>query len=75
MDATDALTSLIVAYRRKNKIEINDEIPTPGYYWLDGKIVGYHITQRLDFDPWNNQDHKLEALACIKVFEEWQAEK
>lgn len=72
LDAIDALTSLIVAYRRKQKIEINDEIPTPGYYWLDGKIVGYHVTQRLDFDPWNNEEHKKEVIECIEIHNQWQ---
>ena len=71
-EATDALTSIIIAYERKEKIQINDQIPTPGFYWRDGKIVGYHITQRLDFDPWTNEEHRKEALECTKILDEWQ---
>jgi hypothetical protein len=71
-EATDALTSIIIAYERKNEVHINDEIPTPGFYWRDGKIVGYHVPQRLDFDPWNNEQHRKEVAECIKIFDEWQ---
>ena len=69
---TDALTSLITSYGRTGKIMIDDQIPTPGYYWIDGRIVGYHITQRLNFDPWNNEEHRKEALECTRTFDEWQ---
>jgi hypothetical protein len=72
LNAADALTSLLAAYDKTGKVVIDDQIPTPGYYWQDGKIVGYHITQRLDFDPWNNEQHRNEALECINTFHEWQ---
>jgi hypothetical protein len=71
-EATDALTSIIIAYERKDKVHINDQIPTPGFYWRDGNIVGYHISQRLDFDPWNNEEHRKQVLECVKILNEWQ---
>ena len=48
-------------------VEINDRIPTPGYYYVDGKIVGYDIVQNLDINPETNKD---EILECIETIEE-----
>ena len=72
LEAPEALALIITAYEKSKKAQVLEEISEPGFYWIDDKIVGYGITQRLDFDPWNNQDHKLEALTCTKIFDEWQ---
>ena len=70
VEASDALTAVIREYERQALTEINDRIPTPGYYWLDGRIVGYDIVQNLDLDPENNQAYKEEVLECVNVIED-----
>ena len=35
-EAPDALTAIVRKYESLDLTEINDKIPTPGYYWLDG---------------------------------------
>jgi hypothetical protein len=68
-EAADALTAIIIRHEDMNIIEVNDRIPTPGYYWVDNKIVGYDVSQRLDFDPRSNEEDKRAALECIEVLE------
>lgn len=72
-DAVEALAAILTKYEDKELAEINDKIPYPGYYYIDSKIVGYDITQRLDFDPLNIEEHKREALECIDVLEGLQS--
>jgi hypothetical protein len=72
-DAVEALTAVLTKYEDNDIAEINNKIPYPGYYYIDGKIIGCDITQRLDFDPYNNQEHKKEALECIEVLEGLQS--
>jgi hypothetical protein len=72
-DAVEALTAVLTKYEDNEIAEINNKIPYPGYYYIDGKIIGCDITQRLDFDPYNNQEHKKEALECIEVLEGLQS--
>jgi hypothetical protein len=72
-DAVEALTGIMTKYEDNEIAEINNKIPYPGYYYIDGKIVGCDITQRLDFYPYNNQGHKKEALECIEVLEGLQS--
>ena len=67
------LRLVLTKYEDNEIAEINSKIPYPGYYCIDGKIVGYDITQRLDFDPYNNPSHKKEALECIEVLEGLQS--
>lgn len=68
-EAADALTAILIKYENMEIAEINDKIPTPGYYWIDGKIVGYDIVQNLDLDPEHDKAHKDEVLECIEVIE------
>ncbi|MEM4903127.1 MAG: hypothetical protein QXK25_06650 [Ignisphaera sp.] len=35
----DVLSAIIQAFVRKNKAEIKTEIESPGFYWVDGKVV------------------------------------
>lgn len=72
-DAVEALTAVLTKYEDNEIAEINNKIPYPGYYYIDGKIIGCDITQRLDFDPYNNQEHKKEVLECIEVLEGLQS--
>jgi hypothetical protein len=72
-DAVEALTAVLTKYEDNEIAEINNKIPYPGYYYIDNKIIGCDITQRLDFDPYNNQEHKKEALECIEVLEGLQS--
>jgi hypothetical protein len=72
-DAVEALAAILTKYEDNEIAEINNKIPHPGYYYIDSRIVGYDTTQRLDFDPYNNQEHKKEALECIDVLEGLQS--
>ena len=72
-DADEALAAILTKYEDNELAEINNKIPYPGYYYVDGKIIGCNITQRLDFDLHNNQEHKKEALDCIDVLEGLQS--
>jgi hypothetical protein len=72
-DAVEALAAILTKYEDDNKAKTNNKIPYPGYYYIDGRIVGYDTTQRLDFDPYNNQEHKREVLECINVLEGLQS--
>ncbi|HET6717051.1 MAG TPA: hypothetical protein VFG90_07955, partial [Nitrososphaeraceae archaeon] len=72
-DAVEALVAVLTKYEDNEIAEINNKIPYPGYYYIDGKIIGCDITQRLDFDPYNNGEHKKEALECIEVLEGLQS--
>jgi hypothetical protein len=72
-DAVEALAAILTKYEDNEIAEINNKIPYPGYYFLDGKIVGCDTTQRLDFDPCNNHEHRKEALECIDVLEGLQS--
>jgi hypothetical protein len=72
-DAVEALTAVLTKYEDNEIAEINNKIPYPGYYYIDNKIVGCDITQRLDFYPYNNREHKKEALECIEVLEGLQS--
>lgn len=66
-EAADALTAILIKYEDLGLAEINDKIPYPGYYWVDGRIQGYDITQNLDLDPEHNEEHRNEVLQCIDV--------
>lgn len=44
--ALDALVAIISAYEGMDKAVINDEITTPGYYYLNRQVKGYETTQR-----------------------------
>jgi hypothetical protein len=63
--AMDALTAIISAFERDDKAIINDNITTPGYYFMDGKIVTYEITQHINKYP--EQD---EILQCVNLLDE-----
>jgi hypothetical protein len=39
---------------------------------IDGRIVGHHVTQRLDFDPWTIEEQRKEALDVTYILDEWQ---
>ena len=67
------LQQSLTKYEDDGKAEINNKIPYPGYYFIDGKIVGYDVTQRLDFDPYNNKEHKKEVIECIDILEGLQS--
>jgi hypothetical protein len=68
-EATDALTAIIRKYETSDMAEILEGITQPGYYWIDGKIRGYGINQRLDFDPTNIEEDRRAALECIEALE------
>ena len=72
-DAVEALSAILTKYEDDDIAEINNKIPYSGYYYVEGKIVGYDTTQRLEFDPYNNQEHRKEALECIDVLEGLQS--
>jgi hypothetical protein len=72
-DAAEALAAILTKYEDNEIAQINNKIPYPGYYFIEGKIIGYDITQGLNFDPCNNQEHKKEALECIDVLEGLQS--
>jgi hypothetical protein len=63
--AMDALTAIISAFERDDKAIINDNITTPGYYFMDGKLVAYEITQHINKYP--EQD---EILQCVNLLDE-----
>ena len=73
LEAPEALALLITAYEKAAVAIISEEITEPGYYWIDGKIVGYGINQRLDLNPQNNQDDRNAILECIEVLEGLQS--
>jgi hypothetical protein len=68
-DAVEALAAILTKIEDNDKAEINNKIPYPGFCYIEDKIVGYDVTQRLDFDPYNNQEHKKEALECIEILD------
>jgi hypothetical protein len=63
--AMDALTAIISAYERDDKAIINENITTPGYYFIDGKLVSYEITQHINKYPEQN-----EILQCVNLLDE-----
>ena len=71
-DATDALTAIAERYDELELSEVGDGITQPGYYWIDGKIRGYGINQRLDLDPRNNEQDRKAVLECIDALEGFQ---
>jgi hypothetical protein len=44
--AEEALTALLNAYQRENKIMIRSELDTPGFYLEDGRIISYKTEQQ-----------------------------
>jgi hypothetical protein len=69
LEAPDYLALIITAYEKASLAETLDETIEPGYYWIDGKIVGFGINQRLDLDLQNNEQDRREVLECIEVLE------
>jgi hypothetical protein len=63
--AMDALTAILSAFETDGKAIINDNITTPGYYFMDGKLVTHEITQRIDKYPEQN-----EVLQCTNLLDE-----
>jgi hypothetical protein len=63
--AMDALTAIISAFERDGNAIINDNITTPGYYFMDGKLVSYEIIQDINKYPEQN-----EILQCINLLDE-----
>ena len=39
--AGEALRAILNKYEDVNLAEINDKIPYPGYYWIEGQVIGY----------------------------------
>ena len=50
-EAKDALTAIAERYDELELAEVGDGITQPGYYWIDGRIRGYGINQRLNLIP------------------------
>jgi hypothetical protein len=71
-EATDALTAIAERYDELGLAEVGEDIAQPGYYWIDGQIRGYNISQRLDLDPRNNEEDKKAVLECIDALEGFQ---
>jgi hypothetical protein len=68
-EAIDALTAIAEKFVELGIAEISDETTEPGYYWIDNQIRAFGINQRLDLDPWNNQEDRQDVLNCIEVLE------
>lgn len=64
-DADKFLTGILTKYEDNELAEVNNRVLESGYYYIDKKIVGYDITQRLD-----QEISKDEVLDCINVMEE-----
>ena len=71
-EATDSLTAIAERYDELELAEVGDGITQPGYYWIDGKIRGYGVNQRLDLDPKNNEQDRKAVLECIDALEGFQ---
>jgi hypothetical protein len=63
--AMDALTAIISAFERDGKGIINDNITTPGYYFMDRKLVTYEITQDI-----NKYPEQSKILQCVNLLDE-----
>ena len=60
--AEEALTALLNAYHRENKIIIRSELDTPGFYLENGKIISYKAEQR--------EVTKEEIIECARILNE-----
>ena len=63
--ALDALTAIVGAFERDDKAVINDNVTTPGYYFIDNKLVTYEITQRI-----TDSIGQREILQCTDLIDE-----
>ena len=72
LEAPEALALIITAFEKSKKAQVLEEISEPGFYWIDGKIVGYGINQRLNLDPQNNEEDRKAVLECIEILEGFQ---
>jgi hypothetical protein len=72
-EASDALTALLNQYEEMGLADVNEKIPYPGYYWINGQIKAYDVTQNLNLDPKHNEEHRKEIMECIDVIEELYA--
>ena len=63
--ALDALTAIVGAFERDGKAIINDNVTTPGYYLVDGKLAAYEVTQSIA--SWPEQS---EVVQCVDILDE-----
>lgn len=64
-ESDEALQSLLIEYEDRGIAKIDNRMPQPGYYLIDGKVRGYDVTQRL-----GEPIEQSEILACIGVLDE-----
>jgi Bifunctional DNA primase/polymerase, N-terminal len=63
--ALDALTAIVGAFERDDKAIINDNVTTPGYYLVDGKLGAYEVTQSIS--SWSEQS---QVVLCTNILDE-----
>jgi hypothetical protein len=63
-DSDETLASLLIEFEDRGIAKIDNRMPQPGYYLIDGKVRGYDVTQNLDRDI-----EESETLACIETLD------
>ena len=60
-EATEALSIIINAFAKNNKIIINNDIETPGFYWINNELKAYHVN--------HPKPSKKEIQACCDLLD------
>ena len=64
-ESDEALTALLIEWEDRGIAKIDNRMPQPGYYLIDGKVRGYDVTQRLGGEP----IEESEIRRCIDVLD------
>ena len=68
-ETEQALVAILTAYEDSGRANLVYRVPYSGYFYQNGSIVGYDITQKY-IDPVSNRNDKDEMIEGIYIFEE-----
>ena len=63
-ESDESLASLLIEYEDTGIAKIDNRMPQPGYYLIDGRVRGYDVTQRL-----SERIEESDVVACINVLD------
>jgi hypothetical protein len=64
-ESDEALASLLIEWEDRGVAKVDNRMPQPGYYMINGRIRAYDVTQRLD-----QEIQESDIRACIDVLDE-----
>ncbi len=64
-ESDEALQSLLIEYEDRGIAKIDNRMPQPGFYLIDGRVRGYDVTQQL-----GTHIEESDVMACINALDE-----